>query len=70
MSKSRFTRQATNRDREGWRVEYTVEKGRARGKMFDGDRIVREDFNVAIKDGKFAVDVGTGSGVKVAFTHA
>jgi hypothetical protein len=66
---SKFTRYATNRDRAGWCAEYVVEKGRARGKLFSGTRVIREDFSVAIKDGKFAVDIGTGSGVKVNFTH-
>ena len=63
-----------SRAEAGWLVTYRTEitdRGlRALGSLTCGGRTVREQFDVGISDtGNFAVDIGTGSGVKVKFRH-
>jgi len=63
------TAKATNRDREDWYVDYLVEGNWAMGSLYtlsDG-QVWRDKFKVQIKNGRFNVDIGTGSGVKVTF---
>lgn len=72
MSKT-YKRYGININRQKWKAVYVVESNiglRARGALYDGVRLVRPKFSVSIKeDGKFSVDVGTGSGVKIVFDH-
>lgn len=64
------TLQATNRNRKGWTAVASITKGRVVGKMLQDGKIVREKFSVRLgDDGKFKVDIGTGSGVCVNFQY-
>jgi hypothetical protein len=64
---------AITRDREEWYVDrwaVTADK-RVCGRLMCGAEVVRETFNVRVDDnGRFKVDVGTGSGVKIEFEVA
>ena len=61
---------ATNHHRKDWYVTARLVDERAVGNMYCGSRVVRENFSVKVRNGKFAVDIGTGSGVKVNFDFA
>lgn len=54
--------------REDWYVtDWMVSHGRAFGKLMAGRDVIRHSFSVKVNSGEFAVDIGTGSGVKVKF---
>ena len=67
ISNAKLKLDATNRNRKGWYAIIDVNGDRAVGSLHRYEKVERKAFNVKIKDGKFAVDIGTGSGVKVNF---
>lgn len=79
MTTYAFTAKPINKFRDTWYATYNVYQKdlglRARGQLFDGNRLVRESFDVSVKTKqgrtipRFSVDVGTGSGCKVDFDH-
>lgn len=57
-----------SKDRERWTAEIVVRDGYAFGTLKDWQRIARPSFKVKLDTtDRFQVDIGTGSGVKVAF---
>jgi hypothetical protein len=57
-----------SKDRHRWSAEIVVRNGRALGTLKCGGIVVRPFFNVRIDTtGRFVTDIGTGSGVNVAF---
>jgi hypothetical protein len=61
---------AINRFRCGWTADYVIVDNRVTGDLFQDGSLVRHFKNVKISDGRFKVDIGTGSGVKVTFEVA
>lgn len=77
----RYRAPALNKDRPYIYAEYDLDHDhrgvRVRGNMrsndvcdvIAGDDYWRSNFNVQLKDGRFKVDIGTGSGVNITFAH-
>jgi hypothetical protein len=64
---------AITRGREEWYVDRwaVTEDKRVRGRLMCGPEVVRETFSVRVDDnGRFKVDIGTGSGVRIEFEVA
>lgn len=57
-----------SKDRKGWTAEIVLRDGRALGTLKCDGKVIRPFFKVSLDTtNRFAVDIGTGSGVKVAF---
>lgn len=67
--KRKYQAPSVSPHRENWIAHYDIVGPRAVGSMFNGHELVRRTFKVKFLNGQFAVDVGTGSGVKVKFIH-
>ena len=66
----KYNAEAETKDRDGWCVNYDIIGKRVLGSMKDdAGVIVRRLFNVKLNGRGFAVDIGTGSGVKIEFLH-
>lgn len=61
---------AINKNRNHWWVEVAIHPSssgdRATGTLYQGWNKIRT-FDVGVRNGRFNVDIGTGSGVKVTF---
>lgn len=55
------------KDRTDWHCMFDVVGNRVIGSMYHGPEIVRRTFNVKHLNGKFRVDIGTGSSVTIEF---
>jgi hypothetical protein len=63
-----LTLRSITKDRDEWTARVKIVGDRAVGSLHRGDRVVRPAFNVRVDHmNVFKVDIGTGSGVKVAF---
>ena len=60
-------RVSITKGRDDYLAEFDVIGDKAKGKLYSRGRLIRNGFNVTVKDMKFKVDIGTGSGVKVEF---
>ena len=50
-----------------WQTRFNIHEGRATGQLLYNQALVRDFKNIKITEGRFKVDIGTGSGVKVSF---
>ena len=58
---------SVTRGRSGWIADVQLQGDRAVGTLYHSGKVARAQFNVAVKNGEFLVDIGTGSGVKIKF---
>lgn len=55
-----------SKDRHFWYVKYKQAGSKVEGYLYNDNEFVRA-FKVTPKNGEIAVDIGTGSGVKIRF---
>lgn len=60
--------ESVSKDRKGWTASIVIMNGYAVGTLKSGVEVVRPFFRVKLDTtDRFQVDIGTGSGVKIAF---